>query len=535
MDSGFFEEITQFVRFTPSDGQTLRAFRTHARPHFHAIIERFYERIEEHVRAANVLRNEAQTQRLKGTLRHWLDELLAGPWDDEYCDKRARIGKMHVKVGLAQRYMSTGMAVIRSELLAIANDAYADDVAARDATVGAINRVLDLDLTIMLETYRSDSLALVRRVEQREHELLERKLRISEARYESVIEQAEVLIVAVSREGRLVMFNRKAERLTEHSRTEMAGTPIFEVICSEDDQDRVSEAVQLAFSGVTPAPFDARIVSRRGVEHWIRWHVTMLAGADDPVVCAIGVDVTDERSLHRRTQQAEKLATLGALAAGLAHEIRNPLNSAQLQLMLVERRVKKLQEDASTPVLKSATIVREELHRLAGLVEDFLAFARPRRLRVTSGDLCTTVATVVGLVKPEAEERRVELALDCKHVTVALFDEERMKQVILNLVRNAVQAAGVDGCVDVVVRRDASRALVDVVDSGDGVPDDIDIFEPFSTSKTSGTGLGLPIVKRIIDDHGGDISYSRDNDLTRFRVELPLEGPQEHDKSAEPQ
>ncbi len=523
MDEGFFSEITKFVRFEPADGEALQLFRPQAAPHFHPIIERFYERILENEGAANVLRNDAQTERLKGTLRRWLDETLAGPWDDAYCEKRSRIGKMHVKVGLDQRYMSTGMAVIRSELTQIANDVFAAQPDQLARTIQAVNRVLDLELTIMLETYREDSLALVRRVQQREHE---RALRMSEARYESVIEHAEVMIIALTRAGNLVMFNRKAESLTEYNRTELTGQPIFDTICTELHCERVKEAMTLAFTGVTPAPFEGRIVSRRGVEHWIRWHITTLAASDEQVACAIGVDVTDERSLQQRTQQAEKLATLGALAAGLAHEIRNPLNSAQLQLMLVERRTNKLQPGNATNVLKATTIVREELHRLAGLVEDFLAFARPRKLRVTSSDLCETVSAVVHLVQPEAAERQVELQLDCRHTTVALFDEERMKQVILNLLRNAIDAAGVDGKVNVVVFRDKSRAVVEVIDTGPGIPADVNIFEPFTTSKTSGTGLGLPIVKRIIDDHGGEITTGRENDFTVFRVALPLEGPQ---------
>jgi|GEM_PF-874548 len=526
MKSGLFAEITKFVRFGESDRQALVAFRPLVQPHLSNTIDRFYENIETNAAARSVLRNDAQTERLKGTLRHWLHELLSGPWDQAYCEKRQRIGRMHVKVGLPQRFMSAGMSLIRDELIGIANQAYADDPATRSATVGAITRVLDLDLTIMLESYSEDTLAVVRRIQEHEHEVVEQQLRLSEARYQAVIEEAEIIVITVANDGRLVMFNRTAERITEYSRTELAGTPVFETICNQQCADQLSTAVAGAFRNEPPPPFEGRIISRRGVERWIRWHVRKVGSNSEAAVCALGVDVTDERKLQLRTQQSEKMATLGHLAAGLAHEIRNPLNSAQLQLMLVNRRIRKLgTPDQTAEAHKAAMIVRDELQRLAGLVEDFLEFARPSKLRITRGDLCELVDNVVKLITPEAAQQDVELNCSCKHTTVALFDDERIKQVVHNLIRNGIEAASTGGRVHVGVHRDATRAVIEVIDSGAGVPPELNIFEPFATSKTSGTGLGLPIVRRIVDNHEGDIVVERRDNHTVFHVELPLEGP----------
>jgi signal transduction histidine kinase len=242
-------------------------------------------------------------------------------------------------------------------------------------------------------------------------------------------------------------------------------------------------------------------------------------------VCAIGIDQTEEHLLEEQTRRSERLASLGTLAAGLAHEIRNPLNAALLQLLLVERRVNKIEDEQATRAVESAKIVKDELTRLGILVEDFLAFARPTRLRLDSADLEKTAEAVIQLVAPEASEHGVSLVFERGQGVAARYDDERIRQVLHNLVRNAVEAADGGGAVRVQVLRERNRAVLEVRDTGNGPPEGLDLFQPFQTSKEGGTGLGLSIVHRIVTDHGGTIEHFRDHGETCFRIELPIDGP----------
>jgi signal transduction histidine kinase len=137
------------------------------------------------------------------------------------------------------------------------------------------------------------------------------------------------------------------------------------------------------------------------------------------------------------------------------------------------------------------------------------------------------LATVVELVTPEALQEGVKIECYVPNAPLAAhFDDERIKQVLFNLIRNAVDAAKEEtGDVRVRLDRDDEHAIIEVSDSGPGISDNVSIFEPFSSSKEGGTGLGLPIVHRIVSDHGGEISIDRVDGRTVFRIELPLDGP----------
>jgi signal transduction histidine kinase len=227
-------------------------------------------------------------------------------------------------------------------------------------------------------------------------------------------------------------------------------------------------------------------------------------------IYASGLDVTDVRELERRTRLAEKLAAVGTVSAGLAHEIRNPLNAAGLQLQLLERRIARVADQVaeSAKLHEPIDLVRSEIDRLSRLVSEFLLFARPTALAARDSDLSSLMAEVVGLEQPVAAERGIALELRVPDAPVVLeIDRERIKQVALNLVRNAIEAAPDDGHVQVAVERDGAGARFAVRDDGAGIPAETigRIFEPFFTTKDGGTGLGMAIAHSLVDLHGGGI------------------------------
>jgi PAS domain S-box-containing protein len=521
-----FGELCRYVRFGPADQAALQGLHQHARPHFRPIADFFYDRILEHEEAAQVLRSPEQVERLKVSLVDWLDTLLSGPWDETYFERRSRIGRMHVRVRLPQRYMFTAMAVIRGQLKDIAHEAYSADLFALRAAGNAVAKIIDLDLAIMLESYGSDTVALSERLQRLEREALEKRLEASETRYHEVIENAEILIIGVDRAGKLVLFNRKAEAVTGRDRAELLGAAALDLVSHPDGLEPARAAIQAALAGRSLPAFEAPLRTRDGEERLIRWHIVPMPPASEIGVCGFGLDITETRRLEKSSRRAERLAALGTLAAGLAHEIRNPLNSAHLQLTLAERRMARFDDpSARAKAAEAVQLVQQEVRRLAGMVEDFLAFARPRPLRVVPGDLRDTAREVVALLAPNAQAAEVHLELAAGDVIAARYDPELIKQVLHNLIRNGIEAAGTGGRVQVALTRDPASARVEVSDSGAGPPDGVDIFAPFTTTKQGGTGLGLPIVHRIVSDHAGEISVDRRGERTVFAIELPLDGP----------
>jgi signal transduction histidine kinase len=235
----------------------------------------------------------------------------------------------------------------------------------------------------------------------------------------------------------------------------------------------------------------------------------------------------EKRELSRRAQVAEKLAAVGTMTAGLSHEIRNPLNGASLQLTVLERRLRKLSEGEQGPLLEPLLLVRDEIRRLEHLLQDFLQFARPQVLQPRPVQLPEVCAAVTALLGGDAERRGVTLTSDVSRELPAVSgDPERLRQVLMNLALNAIEAAPADGRVHIGAQPRASEALVSVDDSGPGIPPDAveRLFEPFYTTKAAGSGLGLSIVHAIITQHGGRISVGRSQALggARFEVSLPF-------------
>jgi signal transduction histidine kinase len=266
---------------------------------------------------------------------------------------------------------------------------------------------------------------------------------------------------------------------------------------------------------------DLALSTKSGPSRMVRWQCTRFAGSDGTTTYAIGVDVTDELEMQRRTSRAQRLAAVGTLAAGLAHEVRNPLNSANLQHQVLKRRLKKQQTEAA---IEASDLVASEIQRLDRLVSEFLAFARPRPLRAKAADPADFLRRMFTLLEPEADARGVSLSLEIEEgVQQADLEEERMSQVILNLARNGIEAMQRGGKLVLRARRanHAGSISLEVEDDGPGFANDAPVFDAFYTTKPQGTGLGLAIAHRIVADHGGILSVDSRPGHTCFTVALP--------------
>jgi two-component system, NtrC family, sensor histidine kinase HydH len=227
-----------------------------------------------------------------------------------------------------------------------------------------------------------------------------------------------------------------------------------------------------------------------------------------------------------RSLRSEKMAVLGTFASGLAHEVRNPLNSIALQLSILDRRIGRCEPALGKEMAELSGVIRDEVKRLDGLVGDFLLFSRADRIQYHSADLEQLVDEVVHLLRPEARSAGVTIRRQrCGDpIPLARMDGEKMKQVAMNLVRNAVEAMADGGVVTVESGFVEGRAQLIVRDTGPGLPPGVDVFQLFVTTKPKGTGLGLSIVQQIVLQHGGDIvASSEPGQGACFTVTLPIQ------------
>ncbi|MBI2191113.1 MAG: HAMP domain-containing protein [Planctomycetes bacterium] len=227
------------------------------------------------------------------------------------------------------------------------------------------------------------------------------------------------------------------------------------------------------------------------------------------------------RASHAQIVEAEKLASLGQLAAGIAHEIRNPLSSLRMTAQILERR---LPEDEK--VREPLRVIREEIDRLDFALSEMLSFARPRQIQIAAVSLAELMNSVLQLMARQLEHAHVRVQRDLDaSAPPAAGDADQLKQVLVNLLLNAMQAMPGGGDLTLRLTRAApDHVRLEVADTGKGIPEEYRsrLFEPFFTTREGGAGLGLAVSRRIVDQHRGRIDFMTAGAGTCFWVELPI-------------
>jgi signal transduction histidine kinase len=198
------------------------------------------------------------------------------------------------------------------------------------------------------------------------------------------------------------------------------------------------------------------------------------------------------------------------LAAGVAHEVRNPLNSVQINLSIIERELSELLPDHEAHVFVVLRKIAGEIKRLDDFVSEFLRFARPPRLNLERLPVRSLLNDLAAFIAPEYSQKGVQLFLELAGPETVLVDGFQLKQALLNLVLNALQATGAHGRVFIRTWGEERGFVIAVCDDGEGMPPEVKekMFTPFFTTREGGTGLGLPLVRRIVEQHGGSVEVS---------------------------
>jgi len=378
-----FEELKRYVLFDADDEAALRELYPVLAPELVRIADVFYTRILSHNEARTALEGgESQVGRLKVTLVAWMQRLLTGPWDENYFELRCRIGRVHVRIALPQHYMFGAMNVLRNETGLVIERHYATQPEALSRARRALDRILDLELAIMLHTYREDLMA---------------------------------------------------------------------------QQNRI-----------------------------------------------------------------ERLSTFGQLVGSIGHELRNPLGVIESSLYIIKSRA-----GSDERMLKHIGRVSEQLTLANNIISGLLDMIRDKPLLRERVSLRVLVDGVrATLTIPPEVKLKIEGFDDLPDIS---GDPTQLRQVLRNLLDNALQAVGKSGEVSLRAASQGDRVEVVVADSGPGVEATIRkrLFEPLISAKSGGIGLGLALVKRFVERHGGTIAYAPQAEQSgaRFVIQLPIEGP----------
>jgi PAS domain S-box-containing protein len=381
--------------------------------------------------------------------------------------------------------------------------------------------LLSLQFSIMVVA--TTGLALGALVTQRlDAEDEARKAKVAEHQFQTIVESAPDAVVIADRLGRIVQVNSQAEKMFGYNRDELLKLAVENLI----PKDRRSMGRDLEFFGQR----------KDGSEFPVEVSQSRLQTDTEDMVYRSIHDISERKareaeleSFRRQIVVSEKLASLGTMVSGVAHEIRTPLTYVNTNLELIKIQIEKFAKDATKPVEASQTITdlvtcgKEGVERVDRIVEQLRQFASGQ-LKTEPSALHEVVGKALELFR-SVHKGEVIVTWDLQPTTKFEVDKGQIQQVLINLLNNGSEAMGNTGTLKVRLREASGGAEIEVEDKGPGIPQEVQsrLFDPFFTTKPEGTGLGLSVSRRIIEAHGGTIRFTTGSSGTTFTVFLPKE------------
>ena len=341
--------------------------------------------------------------------------------------------------------------------------------------------------------------------------------------HERIIESIRSGLITTDLDGIIYTFNAAAVEITGHEAKEMYGKSIFSLF--GNIKLPIENSLEATDTGEQPPRFETDCMTSDGYAVHVGYNISPLFAKDGETTGLIlsFQDLTEIRSMEENVRRKDRLAAVGRVAAGLAHEIRNPLGAMRGAIQVLQ-----IQTPPDTSQASLMEIILRESDRLNKIITNFLTYARPRVSNFSETDVREAINDTFTLLKHSPDildHHQLETSLP-EHPVLISADATQLKQIFWNLVRNALGAMPEGGKLKVTLQEIGSRIRILFEDNGCGMsPEQVEkLFEPFSDSTTGGTGLGLSIVYQIVRDHNGTINVrSLENKGTTITVELPTE------------
>ena len=324
-------------------------------------------------------------------------------------------------------------------------------------------------------------------------------------------------LMLFTRDARLVLVSASAERFVGRPRAEMLGHNIEEIF---DDSTRLGRLVLDAFALHQDVPTrEVEVMTGRRLQVGLDF----IEERGQPIGALLTMrDVESVRRIENEIELSHRLASIGRLTSGVAHEVKNPINAIVIHLEILRERIVQLDPDTR----RHMDIITKEIHRLDRVVKTLVDFTRPVELKLTDLDLRALAADVVALAAPEAGKHNVQIVEQPSERELRVrVDNDLVRQAVLNVVINGIQAMPEGGTLTVSSRAAGGAAVLEIRDNGVGIPPEVrdKIFNLYFTTKSEGSGIGLAMTYRVMQLHNGALDFeSVPGQGTTFRLQFPL-------------
>jgi len=346
--------------------------------------------------------------------------------------------------------------------------------------------------------------------------------------FEDIFNTLQEGVLVISPDGRIEYANQSAQRLIGLSDEDLSGQTLWRLVPGlRSSLEPALERATGASPPVVTREFELTYPESRSVRLYMVPFPSQSRGTP-PRFAVILSDITRDKQTAEARIETERTSSVLLLAAGVAHELGNPLNSLTIHLQLIERRLKKirgLRDKESAAVEESIAICQSEVRRLDGIITNFLEAIRPRPPDLLESNLEDVLADVLRFQQSELEDRGISVEVETGHdLPLVMADRNQIKQVFFNIMKNAVEAMQPGGHLRIRSRIDDENVYLLFGDTGAGIKheDLVRLFQPYHTTKSGGHGLGLMIVQRIMRDHGGQIGIESKEDVgTLVTLQFP--------------
>jgi PAS domain S-box-containing protein len=350
-----------------------------------------------------------------------------------------------------------------------------------------------------------------------------KELKLKEQRLFYILESIPYGVITTDKDGKVVTFNKGAEELTLYEREEVIGNYIVNIPLKESREEFITWKTLM--EGKEFNEYETYIIDKYGIRHDVRLYSSLFSGEDQTIVGAIVIlrDVSEIKKLEEFLKQSERLAALGQLTAGIAHEIKNPLSIIQAAAEAIQL---ELQDRKDEVIHELTEDILETLDRMNDLLVDFLKLAKEQKeLKKERVNLIQLLDDLLSLLKNKFAEQNIQVIREYEiDKAIINVNESKMIQVFLNIIVNSLDAMKNTGILQIRVKEKGNLYYeIDIEDTGGGIcKSELKwIFNPFYTTKKQGTGLGLSIAHEIITQHNGGIRASVTDKGMIFTIQLP--------------
>ena len=523
------QKLKRYVQFSKEEEKLLARLKKILAPDVTKFVEDFYKHLLHFQETKKLLDQSGSLERLKKTQTQYFLSLFQGKYSRDYFEQRLKIGLAHEKIGLSPQWYLGAYGLYYQNLFSQIVSAYKNSPSRIKKAIIALSKLLLLDMQVAMKAYMGKALEVIKSQNEQLAKLLSERtsqLRELEVGYSDLVENSPEMIFSMNQQRQFLSMNRTGLAKLGYTLEE------FKIKGLEDlmpdfykprGTRHIQDVIETGFGEL-----EAVFISKEGKELQLELSSTALYNSSGQFLKArsFGRDVTERNKLEQQLLKWERLAAVGSMSAKVAHEIKNPLSALSLNLELLEDEINNFSDRDTSEARQLLKSISVELERLIHLTEDYLQFARLPKPNIEPVSVKELLSRLTPLLGPELDRKGIQLnaevAPDLPSIEV---DRNQLMQVFINLIRNSEEAMLAGGKIQIQAIAKNSIMEIKIADTGVGIEkEDLDkIFDPFYTTKDTGTGLGLSFIRQVMNELGGSITCeSQKNQGTAFTLFFPL-------------